>query len=251
MPVPLPPLLSNRPATSIDEVVGVMTAIDAALLPSDGLWWFNHLYLQVTLNVRTAMVTATTFRDAAFLERLDIVFANLYFDAVAVGDVDPGAAPPAWRPLLKARSAAHVHPLQFALAGMNAHINRDLPAGIVTVFEQLGGTPRPSDARHDDFERVNDILEVVEAQIKTDFATGVVGKIDALGGPVDDRVAMWSVRAARATAWTNAQVLWSLKRKPALRHDYFDRLDRFTGFAARGLLAPVAHAQDVIDGREQ
>jgi hypothetical protein len=134
---------------------------------------------------------------------------------------------------------------------MNAHINRDLPAGIVTVFEQLGGTPRPSDARHNDFERVNGILEVVEAQIKSDFATGVVGKIDALGGPVDDRVAMWSVRAARATAWTNAQVLWALKRRPALRQDYFDRLDRFTGFAARGLLAPVARPQDVDDGKER
>jgi len=246
MPLPLAPILPNGPAASVDEVVSVMTAIDQTLLPSDGLWWFNHLYLQVTLNVRTAMTTATAFRDTAFLERLDIVFANLYFDAVAVGDVDPEAAPPAWRPLLKARATTHVHPLQFALAGMNAHINRDLPAGIVTVFEQLGGTPRPSDARHADFERVNGILEIVEAQIKSDFATGVVGKIDALGGPVDDRIAMWSVRAARATAWTNAQVLWSLKRKPALRHDYFDRLDRFTGFAARGLLAPVSPPQ----GRE-
>jgi hypothetical protein len=239
----LSPILSKAPAKSIDEVVNVMAAIEEALPPSDGLWWFNHLYLQVTLNVRTAMTTATAFNDTVFLERLDIVFANLYFDAVAAGESDPGAAPPAWRPLLRERSTAHLHPLQFALAGMNAHINRDLPAGIVTVFEQLGGTPRPSDARHDDFERVNDILEVVEAQIKTDFATGVVGKIDRLGGPVDDRVAMWNVRAARAAAWTNAQVLWSLKRKPALRHDYFDRLDRFTGFAARGLLAPVARQQ--------
>jgi hypothetical protein len=134
-------------------------------------------------------------------------------------------------------------PLQFALAGMNAHINRDLPAGIVTVFEQLGGAPHPFETRHNDFERVNGILEAVEAQIKSEFATGVVGTIDALGGEVDDRLAMWSVRAARGTAWTNAQVLWELKRVPALRQDYFDRLDRFTGFAARGLLAPVARQQ--------
>jgi len=250
MLVPLSPILSGPPAASIDDVVRVMTAIDTALAPTDGLWWFNHLYLQVTLNVRTAM-TATAFNDAAFLERLDIVFANMYFDAVAAGEGDAGAAPPAWRPLLAARTAADLHPLQFALAGMNAHINRDLPAGIVTVFEQLGGTPRPSDVRHDDFERVNAILEVVEAQIKGEFSTGVVGKIDAIGGPIDDRVAMWSVRAARATAWTNAQVLWSLKRKPALRHDYFDRLDRFTGFAARGLLLPIARTQDVNGGKER
>jgi hypothetical protein len=240
--VPLSPILPKAPAASIDEVVGTMTAIEQTLSPSDGLWWFNHLYLRVTLNVRATMNTMI-FSDPVFLERLDIVFANLYFDAVAVGDGNPAAAPPAWRPLLRARSTSHVHPLQFALAGMNAHINRDLPAGIVTVFEQLGGAPRPSDARHDDFERVNGILETVEAQIKTEFATGSVAKIDELGGPVDDRLAMWSVRAARDTAWTNAQVLWALTPAPALRQDYFDHLDRFTGFAARGLLAPVARSQ--------
>lgn len=217
-----------------------MTAIEQALPISDGLWWFNHLYLRVTLSVRTAMNTSTAFGDAAFLQRLDIIFANLYFDAVAAGDADPGGAPPAWRPLLRARLTPSVHPLQYALAGMNAHINRDLPSGIVTVFEQLGGAPRPSDTRHGDFERVNGLLEAVEAQIKEEFATGVVATIDRLTAPVDDHLAIWSVRAARDTAWTNAEVLWALKPTPALRQDYFDRLDRFTGFAARGLLAPVA-----------
>jgi len=239
---PLLPLLPKTPVASIDQVVGVMTAIERALLPSDGLWWFNHLYLRVTVSVQSA-VAAASFNDRAFLERLDIVFANMYFDAAAAGDADPGAAPPAWRPLLSSRTAAHVHPLQFALAGMNAHINRDLPWGIVTAFQQLGGTPQPSDARHDDFERVNGILETVESQIKTEFATGIVATVDALTAPVDDHLAIWSVRAARDTAWTNAEVLWALKPTPPLQQDYFDRLDRFTGFAARGLLAPLAPSQ--------
>jgi hypothetical protein len=236
-------MLPKTPSASIDEVVGVMTAIELALQKSDGLWWFNHLYLRVTLGVRAAMTTSTSFRDTAFLERLDIVFADLYFDALAAGDGRPDAAPPAWRPLLSLRTAAHVHPLQFALAGMNAHINRDLPWGIVTVFEQMGGAPRPADTRHDDFERVNAILETVEGQIKDEFATGVIATVDALTAPVDDRLAIFSVRAARDTAWTNAQVLWALKPTPALQQDYFDRLDRFTGFAARGLLAPLAPSQ--------
>jgi len=242
-PFPPLPLLPKTPSASIDEVVGVMTSIELALPKSDGLWWFNHLYLRVTLGVRAAMTTSTAFGDTAFLERLDVVFADLYFDALAAGDGKPDAAPPAWRPLLSSRTAAHVHPLQFALAGMNAHINRDLPWGIVTVFEQMGGAPRPADARHDDFERVNAILETVEGQIKEEFATGVIATVDALTAPVDDRLAIFSVRAARDTAWTNAQVLWALKPTPALQQDYFDRLDRFTGFAARGLLAPLAPSQ--------
>jgi len=245
---PIPSLLSllpSAPAASIEQVVSVMTGIEGALPAQDGLWWFNHLYLQVTLRVRETMTAPATpsadgFADRAFLERLDVVFANLYFDAIAAGHQSPGAAPPAWRPLLTARTAPRVQPIQFALAGMNAHINRDLPAGIVAVFEQLGGSPLVSDARYQDFRRVNDILEAVERDIKQEFATGVVGKVDAITTPVDDRVAMWSVRAAREAAWTNAQVLWALKPTPDLQHDYFERLDRFTGFAARGLLAPIA-----------
>jgi hypothetical protein len=236
------PMLPKAPSASIDDVVRVMTAIDLALPTSDGLWWFNHLYLRVTLGVRAAMA-ATSFHDTAFLERLDVVFADLYFDALAAGGGMPDAAPPAWRPLLSSRTAAHVHPLQFALAGMNAHINRDLPSGIVTVFEQMGGAPAPADARHDDFERVNAVLETVESQIKEEFATGVIGAVDALTAPVDDQLAIFSVRAARDTAWTNAQVLWALKPTPILQRDYFDRLDRFTGFAARALLAPRVPSQ--------
>ena len=76
------PLLT-KPAASIDEVVGVMTAIEQALPQSDGVWWFNHLYLRVTLSVRAAMSGSSAFGDPPFLERLDVVFANLYLDALA------------------------------------------------------------------------------------------------------------------------------------------------------------------------
>ena len=233
-------VLPQAPANSIDQVLDVMAAIERTLPSSDGLWWFNHLYRRVTLGVEAAMSGSTAFGDPVFLQRLDVVFANQYFDAVAAGERDPNAAPSAWRPLLDARLTPGVQPLQYALAGMNAHINRDLPWGIVTVFEQLGGSPSSTDVRHSDFERVNGILEGVEGQIKVEFATGAVATVDALTAPVDDRLAMWNVRAARDTAWTNAEVLWALKPTPALQQDYFDRLDRFTGFAGRGLLAPLA-----------
>ena len=87
---------------------------------------------------------------------------------------------------------------------------------------------------------MNGILEDVEARVKREFATGVLGVIDALTAPVDDRLAMWSVRAARDAAWTNAQVIWALGSQSPLARSYFDRLDRFTGFAAQGMLVPLA-----------
>lgn len=235
-------LTKVRRATTITDVVDIMEMLDRELSDADGLWWFNRLYLRVTLAVRSA-VTTTTFRDPAFLERLDVVFANLYFDAVAAGDADPLAAPSAWRPLFESRHQPGILSIQFALAGMNAHINRDLPAGIVATYLATDGAPGQAGARHADFERVNDLLEAVEAQIKVEFSTGIVGIVDSVAGDVDDVVAMWKVRAARETAWTNAEVLWALRTSPVLRDGFFGRLDSFTGFAGRGLLVRPARRQ--------
>jgi hypothetical protein len=232
-------LVRSAPVSSIDEVLAIMTAIDTRLPDTDGVKWFNRLYLQVTRSVRQA-VSGPAFRDARFMSELDVVFANLYFEAIAAGESDVSRAPSAWRPLLRARSSRGIGRLQFALAGMNAHINRDLPAGIVAAYVATDGAPGPCGARRDDFVKVNDLLEAVEAQIKVEFSTGIVALVDSAAGDVDDIVAMWNVRAAREAAWTNAEVLWTLRPSPALHDAFFARLDRFTGFAGRGLLLPGA-----------
>lgn len=217
----------------------MMTALDDELPHNDGVRWFNHLYLEVTRSVGQA-VTTETFADRTFLERLDVIFANLYFDAVAAGSVDAGKAPAAWRPLFECRSQAGILPIQFALAGMNAHINRDLPQSIVSTYLSIGGAPIERDTRYDDFRRVNDVLEAVESQIKARYSTGIVALIDAAAGTTDDAVAMFKVRAAREAAWINAEVLWTLRAAPLLGERFFSRLDKFTGFAGRGMLKPVA-----------
>jgi hypothetical protein len=231
--------LRSAPVSSVDEVLSMMTAIDSRLPDSDGLKWFNRLYLRVTESVRQA-VGGTVFHDARFTSTLDVVFANLYFAAIAAGEGDPSRAPAAWRPLLRARSSPKIARVQFALAGMNAHINRDLPQGIVQAFEALGGDPSTDHGRRQDFDSVNDLLERVEGEVKADFSIGVIGVADALAGNVDDVAAMWKVRTARHAAWTNAEVLWTLRRTPTLRDAFFDRLDGLTGLAGQGLLAPVS-----------
>ena len=232
-------LVGGRRAATIQDAIDIMTGLDKGLPDADGLKWFNRLYLQVTLAVLDE-VTTTTYRDPSFLATLDVVFANLYFDAVAAGTSDSARVPSAWRPLFECRRRRGIRPLQFALAGMNAHINRDLPEGIVATYRVTDGAPVEGSARHDDFDKVNDLLEAVEARIKVEFSTGLVMLVDAACGDVDDAVAMWKVRAARAAAWTNAQVLWALEPTPKLRTAFFSRLDSLTGFAGRGLLLPTA-----------
>lgn len=179
-----------------------------------------------------------TFHDTAFMTKLDVVFANLYFAALTAGSIDTGRAPSAWRPLLEARNQPAIARIQFALAGMTAHINRDLPDGIVQSFLAMGGDPITGELRESDFNSINEILERVEEEVKVEFAVGVVGAIDRLGGQVDDAVAIWKVRAARSAAWINAQVLWGLRGLPRLRDRFFDRLDGLVGVTGRGQLLP-------------
>jgi hypothetical protein len=230
-------VLDRTPVQTIDDAIEVMRAIDASLPDADGVRWFNRLYLRVTVSVGAAVGEAK-FNDAAFLTTLDVVFANLYFSALAAGTANVAAAPSAWRPLLQARHTPGIARIQFALAGMNAHINRDLPEGIVQAFTAHGGDPIYDELRERDFDSVNDILERVEQEVKTEFTVGLVGVLDQLGGPVDDAVAMWKVRAARSAAWTNAQVLWGLRGIPRVRNRFFSKLDGLVGMTARGLLLP-------------
>jgi hypothetical protein len=108
------------------------------------------------------------------------------------------------------------------------------------VFESLGGDPSSDHVRRQDFDSVNGLLERVEGEVKADFSIGAIGVVDDLAGRADDVAAMWKVRAARQAAWTNAEVLWTLRRTPHLRAAFFDRLDALTGLAGKGLLVPVS-----------
>ena len=214
-----------------------MSAIAAALPPADGVARFNDLYLAVTREV-LADARADAFEDGAFLARLDVVFAGLYFRAI---DADAARArvARAWAPLFAARRRARLAPIQFALAGMNAHINHDLALALVETFRERRLSPRRDTPQHRDYLRVNLILERVEERVKGRLATGLVGVADEALGRLDDVLAMWSVARARDAAWTHAETLWALRERPPLRDAFRLTLDRTVGLAGRGLLLPT------------
>lgn len=214
-----------------------MQAIADALPVTDGVSRFNHLYLEVTRSVGTA-ATAATFEDAAFLSALDVGFAGLYFaaaDAAARG----GSVSRSWAPLFAARHDPAIAPIQFALAGMNAHINHDLAVALVATCLTEGIDLDRDSPQHRDFIRVNDLLSAVEAQVKQEYLVGLVGLADDVLGRVDDVVAMWSVVEARGAAWTNAEMLWAVRDVPALGATFDDALDGLAGAVSRGLLVPT------------
>lgn len=230
---------------TVAEVLGRLEAIDAALPPSDGVKWFNKLYLEVTQQVEKA-VPAEHQAAPGFLAALDVVFAARYFAAfdAAGGDAKLPAGYPfhAWKPLFEARFATGVAPVQFALAGMNAHINHDLSIVVCEACATRGTEPSDDGPEHTDYQSVNGLIAKVEKKMKAWMMTGLLKELDLAFNPVDDIVAIWNVEKARDAAWVGAEVIWSLRKLPPLRSDYEAVDDQAVGFAGRALLTPVGLA---------
>jgi len=219
---------------TIGDVIATMRRIEAALPDEDGVKWFNFLYRHVT----EALEADASWQDWPFLQRFDVVFARLYFDAVTNWERHPAQTPHSWRPLFACRHERGRAKIQFALAGMNAHINHDLALALDRLASEDGDFASRTGARYGDFNRVNDLLERQESALREQLTTGLAGEIDRALGDVDSVVMMWNVRKAREAAWTNGELLWHLRATPLLRANYLTQLDQMTAFAGRGLLVP-------------
>lgn len=227
----------SAPVTTIEDVLARLKAIEEELPHSDGVKWFNRLYLEITQQVDVD--PPANQAAPPFLERLDVVFANRYFaafDAAGKGPLPAGYPFHAWKPLFEARHEKGIAPVQFALAGMNAHINHDLSIAVVETCEELGRELRDDSPEYKDYSSVNSMIAKVEKQMKKWMMTGLLKELDRVFKPVDDIVAVWDIDAARAAAWTRAKVIWSLRELSPLRQEYEEMNDSAVGFAGRALL---------------
>jgi hypothetical protein len=223
----------------VAAVVDRMEALIAPLEGNDGVAAFTRLYLAVTRGVQTQLA-GKRFADAAFLGDLDASFAALFFSAA---DASSSTRPRAWAPLFDGRAKRGVLPLQFAIAGMNAHINRDLPVAIAATCTQHRVEPKDASPQHTDYEHVNGILDRVEHTIKAEYVPAWERRLAALvHRRVDDILAMWDIRRARDAAWVNGAALWRLRDTPMLQRQYLETLDRSVGLATRAFLIPTQSA---------
>ena len=235
--MPDPPLLPTGPVSSIGGAIDQMLAIGAALPVTDGVACFNRLYLTVTREIEARIGTGF-YADPEFIARLDVVFANLYFAAVDDWATNPKAVARSWAIVIRRRQDVDLAPLQFALAGMNAHINRDLPIAVVETCRQLRTAPEDG-AHAADFEKVNVLLGELEPAIQESFEEGILLELDRHFAGLDNLAANFSIEAAREVAWNNALALWRLRRERFLSRAFLDGLDRMVAFAGRALLLPL------------
>ncbi|MGW2525368.1 DUF5995 family protein [Streptomyces sp. NPDC001617] len=217
---------------SVDAVVSRMRALDSTLPERDGIAVFNRVYLAVTEEV-DRRIDAGRFPDARAAITLDVRFAERYLAAVEA--VSDGRRPPAcWRPLFQFRRHPGVRPLQFALAGINAHIGHDLALAVVDACRSLHCEPADLE---DEFERVGDLLVSLEERIREELMPGP--DLLQIADPLTHLLGSWSLERARDATWTAARALWALRRLPDVAEEFTERLDTAVGFAGRMLLTPL------------
>ena len=213
-----------------------MEALGGALAPADGLACFNRMYLEVTQQVH-ARLGQGFFADPVFTTHLDVAFAGLYF-AAADAAADPAAVPLAWRPLVEQRANTGIEPVQFALAGMNAHINHDLPLAVVATCAALATSPEAG-AHFADYQKVDQLLDAAEQSVRQSFETAAELAVDRHLAAVNSLIANWTINSARDLAWNNSLLLWEVRDNEFARGLLADCLAASAALSSRLLLVTV------------
>ncbi|HEX8106673.1 MAG TPA: DUF5995 family protein [Kofleriaceae bacterium] len=213
--------------TTLDAVVDAMAR--RRFDDGDGVRYFHQVYLNVSRAVLRRL-DAGGFEDPAFLVALDVEFAGLYFQALDA----PATAPRAWRVMFD-RRRDRIGPLRFALAGMNAHINRDLAVALDTTWTRLGGSLDRNSPRCRDFAAINDILAAEMATAKRELFSRFDRIADVALGRVDDLLEVWSITAARDNAWSHGVALHQLRPGEA-KDAAVEAFDRTASLIGRLLL---------------
>lgn len=209
-----------------------MRGIGDRLPQGDGVAVFNRVYLSVTLELMRRLESGW-FADPRSAGELGARFAGRYLAAVRADGSD-GRAPACWRPLFQLRRHPYVRPLQFALAGINAHVGHDLPLALLATCRARQGEPADLEG---DFERVGDLLTLLEERIREELMPGP--DVLDVADPLTHLVGSWSLEMARSGAWMAFRTLWGLRELPELADEFTEGLDSGVGMAGRCLLTPL------------
>ncbi len=231
------PRAAFRPAATIDEVLDRLDeVIERARIAASRRGYFPALYRKVTASVQ-AGIRDGVFDDGERMERLDVVFANRYLEAVEA--VERGARPTrSWQVAFDADGTWRPIVLQHLLLGMNAHINLDL--GIAAART----APGPAlEGLHADFNRINQVLARLVDGVRAELATvwPPLRILDRLAGETEDEVINFSMTRARDRAWECARRLAPLA--PADQEPLIDAQDLKVSLLGRLIWRPGPKAR--------
>jgi hypothetical protein len=197
----------------IEELIARMAAMLEPLeAAGDQRRYFHATYQRTTIAVAGELKRGT-FADPDWVERWDIVFADLYLDAL---EADMAHRRPS-RPWAIAFGApAGLPPLRHVLLGMNAHVNYDLPQALVAVISDEQFDDAALLARRQADHRAIDEVLAARVAAEDDELTrlsGPVPVLDRLLRPVSRLSTQRFLREAREKVWANAIVLSRARRR--------------------------------------
>jgi len=210
------PVLRAGPVAGLGDVDDRLTEIRDATVrvaPGCGIAEFSDVYLTITRSIQLHIRTGGFFADDGYLARLDVVFANRYFDALRAW-AGGGAPPECWRLLFDLPAGGEVSGLQLAGGGVNAHINLDLAVAVVDTGRELGDADLDTGRRHGDYTNINDIFAEQMDTLLRRLVEPRTGRdeppehLSLLG-----RMMTGIIAIARRHAWDDAVTLWPLPRR--------------------------------------
>ncbi len=198
----------------IAALIARMEADLADLQGADDIRRFFHAtYLRTTRAVAEE-IDIGGFADPEWLERWDLVFADLYLDALAADRRGDAVAQP-WRIAFDtARSRPDLPPLRHVLLGLNAHINYDLPQALIAVISPPEfDDPQLLGLRARDHKHVDDVLlNRVGDEDDELSAVSRLTLLDRLLRPLNRVATRRILTEARAKVWRNAVLLDRARR---------------------------------------
>ncbi|SDO78686.1 hypothetical protein SAMN04489867_0582 [Pedococcus dokdonensis] len=190
----------------ISTVVAAMDARLARMPPARRAQrTFLETYRRTTLAVGAA-IEEGRFEDPEWVERWDVVFADLYLAALELDLVGSTTeVPRPWR--LAFDAPASLPALRHVLLGINAHINYDLPQALLAVISDAEfADPLVMARRARDHERIDGILSGRVAA-EDGALGGPRSLLDRVLQPLNRRGSRRFLREARQKVWHNTMEL--------------------------------------------
>jgi hypothetical protein len=197
---------------------------------------FLATYQRTTRAVAEAIAEGL-FEDAPWVERWDLVFADLYLAALDAELSATARAPRPWR--LAFRAPAALPPLRHVLLGINAHVNYDLPQSLLAAISDAEFLDRDLlERRRRDHERI-DIVLSRRVSAEDQELGGHRSFLDRALTPLNRRASQRLLREARQKVWHNTMELQTAQLAgPQAYADRLAELELLSAAKIADLLGP-------------
>ncbi|MBX2923748.1 MAG: hypothetical protein KF746_16210 [Chitinophagaceae bacterium] len=222
----------NMAVRDIADVIERLNEIIAQTKASGNrMGYFAALYKRMTVAVQNG-INANLFEDGQRMNRLDICFAQRYFDAYETYNAGSSCST-AWKCAFDYCRDDGLTVIQHLILGVNTHINLDLAIAAAEISKDSN-----IDTLAYDFNKINDVIaslvdDVQESLCHVWFPMRMLTKI---ANNRQMAVLNFSIDKARTASWSNALLLWGMNE--AQQQVYIQQMDTTVCTLAKGIRSP-------------